>query len=78
MIGSATNGDMAIGISGCLTIAIAFGGIGIDSKALAFTIGIHPNPKAAWFIAATLIAFAGGGLINHVAFDVVVQIAINV
>ena len=35
MIGGATNGDMAIGISGCFTIAIAFGGIGIDGNKVA-------------------------------------------
>ena len=78
MIGGSTDCDMAIGISGCFTIAIAFGGIGIDGKALAFTIGIYTNPIATGFVAATLIAFAGGGLIHHVAFDVVVQVAINV
>ena len=70
LIGSATDCDMAIGIGGCFTIAIPFGGIGIDGKAWVFAIGIYPNPIAAWFIAATLIAFACGGLINHVAFNV--------
>ena len=48
---------MAIGISGCVTIAIAFGGIGIDGKAWVFAIGIHTNPKATGFVAATLIAY---------------------